>query len=176
MLADPKGPRRHDWRVRRRSTRSPAGPALRTNQTLRFSEHALHHRRGEFASVRVLPARVIAADKRRQSVAELHDLAVPELRPRRPNHAATLQQLQPRIEADLAERDDDAHARQVSELDVEVIETARDLFGKRFVVGWSTPDSREDVGIGEAQAIIGALRCGDVRESGAIQRGHEEIA
>src|SRR5712691_3007599 len=61
------------------------------NQALRFSEDAFHHGSGELAGVRVLTARVIAADQRGQPVAEPHDLAVTELRPRRQGHAAPLQ-------------------------------------------------------------------------------------
>ena len=124
-------------------------------QPLRLPEDPLHHRRRQLARVRVLPARMVAADERGQAVAELHDLAVPELRPRRWRHAAPLQQLQSRIEADLAERDDDANAAQVGELDLQVIEAARDLFRQRLVVGRRASHGRQDVCVGEMQSIIG---------------------
>src|SRR5207249_2665301 len=56
-----------------------------------------------------------------------------EHRRRADDDAAPLQQSPIGVEADLAERDDDAHARKRREFSIEMRQTVGDLFGRRLV-------------------------------------------
>jgi hypothetical protein len=117
---------------------------------------------------------VITPDQRES--ADHGDAAVRELRARLHLDASPAHQLQPRVEADLAERHDDLHAWQRRGLCVEMIETACDLFRQRLVVGWRAAHRHRHERVAQLQAIVRVCRCGEVRESGAIQRRHEEVA
>ena len=55
-------------------------------------------------------------------------------------------------------------------------EAAVDFFGQRLVRRRRTTHRRRDVGIRQRQAIVDALRSGDVGEAGALERRHQEIA
>jgi len=99
-----------------------------------------------------------------------------ERRARGHGHAAAFEQLQPRIEADLAESDDDTHPREMPEFHFQVIQAACDLFRQRFVIGRRTSDRGQDVCVREMQTIIGSLRRRDIRKPGPMQRRHQEIA
>ena len=55
-------------------------------------------------------------------------------------------------------------------------QAARDLLGRRLVVGRRAPDRRGDERITQCQPVVRVLRRGDVREAGAMERGHQEIA
>ena len=99
-----------------------------------------------------------------------------ELRARGHGHAAAIEQLQPRIEADLAEGDDDTHPREMAEFHFQVIQAACDLFRQWFVIGRCTSDRGQDVCVREMQTIIGSLRRRDIRKPGPMQRRHQEIA
>src|SRR6266511_1060673 len=79
----------------------------------------IHHAGRQLAGVRVLPAGVIAADEQRP-VGERMGLRMAEDRPRTYHEVVALEQLQVRVEGDLAERDDDADARQCGNLRVEM--------------------------------------------------------
>ena len=63
---------------------------------------------------------MVTAHEDGQVAIEPCHLAVPELRPRRRGNAATLQQLQPRVEPDLAKRHHHLHAPQLADLGIEV--------------------------------------------------------
>ena len=98
-------------------------------------------------------------------------------RPRpRQRFAAHYQELQPRVPRDLAERDDDLQVRQVRDFVREMGEAAIDFLGQRLVVRRRATNGRRDIGIRQLQPIVDALRGVDVREAGALQRGHQEIA
>ena len=71
-------------------------------------------------------------------------------------HAAPAQQLQPHIERDLAERDDDLHARQLGDFGLEVIEAARDLLGQRLVVGRRAAHRHDDVRVVKSEPVVDA--------------------
>src|SRR5215467_93508 len=98
-----------------------------------------------------------------------------KLRSRREHHFSALQQLQPGVESDFAKGDDDADLRKMSQLDVEVVEAAGDLFGAWLVVRWRASNSGEDVCVREMHPIIGTLRRGDIRKAGSMKRRHQEV-
>jgi hypothetical protein len=62
-----------------------------------------------------------------------------ERRAWRDRGAAAAQELQPRIERDLSERDDDLDVREGGDFRVEVSEASRDLVRQRFVVRRRAP-------------------------------------
>jgi hypothetical protein len=99
-----------------------------------------------------------------------------ELWPRRSCNAAAGEQLQPRIEGDLAQYDDHVHARKKGDLGVEMIETACDLTGRRFVARRGAAYGRRDVRILQPQPIGRVMRRRDVREARPVERRHQEIA
>ena len=111
----------------RRSTQIRA-----TQRTLCDTEDVVHHAGRERARVRVLTARVIAADER-LAVRQLMRDAVAECRTRPNGDALLLQQLQIRVERDLSQPDDDADARECGDLGVEMRPAVEDLFRRRLV-------------------------------------------
>ncbi len=149
------------------------------NNFLAFLNTPLHHRRRQLPRVRVLPAWVITPDqpvRSARTITHRHDRTVRELRTRRYAYSAAPQQLQPRIERDLAERDDDTRARQRGDFRFEVIEAANDLLRHRLVVGRSAPHRGDDVRVGQREPVIDVTRRRDVGKAGTMQRRHEEVA
>ncbi len=90
--------------------------------------------------------------------------------------AAPPEQLKTRVEADPPERDDDTDAGKGVELGVEVGQAGGDFLRRRLVVGRRTPDRGCDERVAELQAVAGVVGGGEIRESGAMKRGHQEIA
>src|SRR6266508_423172 len=95
--------------------------------------------------------------------------------PRTYHDVVALEQLQVRVEGDLAERDDDADARQCGNLRVEMRQTPGGFFRRRLVVRRRAPDRRGDERVAQREAVVRVLRGGDVREAGAMERRHQEI-
>ena len=127
-------------------------------------EDLVHHRGGELARVRVLPARVIAPDERapiRQNVRA----AMSEPRAGAQPNVPVLEQPDEGIERDSAERHDDAHPRQRSELGIEVRQAIRDLLGRRPVVGRRASHRGGDERSAQPQSVARVMRCGHVRET-----------
>src|SRR6476620_11449113 len=90
-----------------------AAPTVRaTDLPPREAEHGCQHRRCELAGVRVLTARMIRTDDGRAAGAR--DRAVAEDRPRPHDDAPRGEQAPGGIEADLAQADNCAQARQRS--------------------------------------------------------------
>ena len=52
----------------------------------------------------------------------------------------------------------------------------RDLLGRRLVVGRRAAHGRRDVSVAQRQPVVAMLRRRDVREAGAMQRRHQEVA
>ena len=89
-------------------------------------KHGVHHRWRQFAGVCVLATRVIAADQGvpvRQSVRE----AVSERRTRPEEEALEFEEIQVRVEPDLAERHDDRHVRERREFSIEMRQAVREI-------------------------------------------------
>ena len=157
------------------SQRANSRRAAQPRASPREPEHRVQHRRRELPRVGVLTAGVVAADQHlpaRQVVGE----CMSELRTRPDVHAAVLQQPQVGVEADLAQRDDDADARERGDLGVEMRQTTDDLFRRWLVVGRRAAHGGGDERVAQPQAVVRMLRRRDVRETGAVQRGHQEIA
>ena len=118
---------------------------------------------------------MVAADQRlsvRQGVGH----RVAERRTGAQVDTAAPQQLQPGVEANPAERHDHAHVRERRRLGLEMREAAGDLLARRLVVRGRAPHRRGDVGVVERQPVVDALRRGNVREAGAVERPHQEVA
>src|SRR5262247_494820 len=124
--------------------------------TARDSKDVVHHRRAELACVRVLPAWMIAADKY-LTVRQVVRGGVAEFRTRPDVDAATLEQAEICVEADLAERDDDSHARQRRDFGVEMRQAANDFLRRRLVVRRRAADRRCDERIAQLQSVVRAL-------------------
>ena len=71
-----------------------------------LSEDVVHHSSRQLAGVRVLAARMVGADE--PAVRQRADTGVGKCRPRTDHDAATLHELQVRIEGNSSKRDDDA--------------------------------------------------------------------
>ena len=125
--------------------------------------------------MRVLPAGVIAADERVAVGQQVRD-AVAERGLGTHHLPAMSEQVQIRVEADLAERDDDADVRQRVELGVEVGKAVHDLFGRRLVRGRRATDGRKNERVAQPQAVVWMMRRRQVGEAGAMERRHQEVA
>ena len=108
-------------------------------------------------------------------ILDLHDNPVAELRSRPHNNSTAAEQLQPGVERDLPKCHHDLDVRQRTDLELQVIETARDLLGKRLVVRRRAPDRRGDVRIREPQSIVRAGGRRNVRKTCSMECGHEEV-
>ena len=165
------------WTPRARESSAATEPLepLEPQNPSNLLEDPVHHPRRQFPRVRILAARVIAAEQRlavRQSMR--HAVAKLWTRPHR--QATVCEQTQVRVKGDLAECNDDDDARQRAEFGVEMRQTAADFLWCGLVVRRRAPHGGGDERIVECQPIVRALRCGNARESRTMKRRHEEVA
>src|SRR5262245_4691124 len=99
-----------------------------------------------------------------------------ERRLRPHDDAAELEALEIGVEPNPAERDDDTYMRERRDFGVEVRQAVGDLFRRRLVAWRCATDGGGDVCAGQREAIVGILRRGNVRETGAMEGGHQEVA
>jgi len=101
---------------------------------------------------------------------------VRKLRPRAHAHTASAQQLQPHIERDLSQCDDNSRARDLVDLCIKMIEAARDLFRQRLVIRRGATHRHDDVRVFKSEPVINLSRGRNAGEARAVQRRHEEVA
>src|SRR5436190_11641307 len=140
-----------------------------------FLEHLIHHARGQLAGVRVLAARMVAANER-LPIRDPMDDTMCERRLRTLMDAAMCQQPYVRVETDCPEADHHAHPPQRGRLVVEMRQAVGDLFGCRLVAGWRATYRRSDECVAELEAIAGMTRRREIRESGTMESRHQEVA
>jgi hypothetical protein len=99
-----------------------------------------------------------------------------ERRPRSSGHSASSEMRNPCIPRDLSESHHHLQSRKRRDLAIEVLRTGRNLVRQWFVVRWRAAHRRCDVNVTQLKAIVSAMRCGDVGEAGAMQRGHQKIS
>ena len=146
----------------------------------RLPEYALHHRRRQLAGVRVLPARVIAAEQCMRSARTIasssrrhRDRTADADATRTPRRRSSCSHASNAI---LPSATTTRARGSVVDLRVEMIEAARDLLRQRLVVGRRAAHRGEDVRVRSAQAVVDVSGRRDVGEAGAMQRRHQEVA
>ena len=139
-------------------------------------EHAAQHRARELAREGVLLAGMVGPDQR-GTVGEARDGGVTEewqrARQRLPARPASAQVGEP---ADPSEPDDDPRPLEQAQLLEQVRLTAGDLFQRRLVGGRRTPDRGRDVGVSQAQPVLGVLGRRLIGEPRLPERAIEPVA
>jgi len=90
--------------------------------------------------------------------------------------ALVLQEVEIRIEGDLAQDHHDLHPRQGGEFPVQVARAVGDLLRRRLVGRRSAMHGGSDIGVVQTQAVIFVERCGLGGEAGVVQHAIQEVA
>jgi len=148
---------------------------MRPRNSTCTSENPRQHCCSEAPGVRVLPARVIAADERHAIREDVHR-SVSEGRAGAEADALRAEQPQVGIERDCAEGDDRVHVAKRADFRCKMRKTFADFLRRRLVRWWRAAHGRGNECVSQLQSIVGLPRGADVGEAGLVQRRHQEVA